>query len=158
MRKEHELEPIYNKDSKILILGSFPSVVSRKNLMYYSHPQNRFWKIISILFNEKINDKKEFILNHNIALWDVIESCEISGSSDSSIKNVKPNNIDLILKEANIKCIFTIGRKAYQLYNKYIYPQNNIKPILLSSTSPANAQKSLNDLVQEYKIILNFIK
>ena len=83
MRVLHTLEPIYDENSRVLILGSFPSIKSREKMMYYSHPQNRFWKVMSILFNEKIVDKIDFLLRHNIALWDVIESCEIEGSSDS---------------------------------------------------------------------------
>ena len=92
MRQLHTLDPIFDENSKVLLLGSFPSIKSRENMMYYSHPQNRFWKVMSILFDEEIINKKDFILNHNLALWDVIESCDIDGSSDSSIKNIKVND------------------------------------------------------------------
>lgn len=158
MRVEHTLEPIYNKDSKILLLGSMPSVKSRENMMYYSHPQNRFWKVLSIIFNEEINDKKDFALKHNIALWDTIESCDIEGSSDSSIKNVIPNDINYLVRNSNVKHIFTIGRKADELYRKYSMDKTQIEPILLSSTSPANVGKKLEDLVEEFKIILKFLE
>ena len=112
MRCTHILDPIYNEDSKVLILGSFPSVVSRDKMMYYSHPQNRFWKVMSIIFNEEIVDKKQFVLDKGIALWDVISSCEIKGSSDSSIKSVVPNDIKLILNSSKVNKIFVIGKKA----------------------------------------------
>ena len=157
MRVEHTLKPIYDKNSKLLLLGSMPSIKSRENMMYYSHPQNRFWKILSIIFNEEIVDKKEFILRHNLALWDTIESCDINGSSDSSIKNVVPNDINMLVKNSNVKYIFTIGRKSDMLYRKYILNKVGIEPILLSSTSPANASKKLEDLVDEFRIILKFL-
>ena len=120
MRVLHTLEPIYDENSRVLILGSFPSIKSREKMMYYSHPQNRFWKVMSILFNEEIVDKIDFLLRHNIALWDVIESCEIEGSSDSSIKNIKVNDIKMIVDKTKVVNIFVLGRKAMMLYNKYI--------------------------------------
>lgn len=158
MRQLHTLEPIYDKNSKVLILGSFPSIKSREKMMYYSHPQNRFWKVMSILFDEEIVNKKEFVLKHNIALWDVIESCDIDGSSDSSIKNIKVNNIKMVVDNSKVINIFVLGRKAYDLYNKYIYPNIKVEATMLSSTSPANASKSLDDLVNEYKVILEYLK
>ncbi len=157
MREVHKLKPIYDKNSKALILGSFPSVVSREKNMYYSHPKNRFWMVLENLFNESIINKEEFLLKHNIALWDVCASCEIEASKDESIKNVKVNDIGKILKEANIKKIFVLGNKAYSLYQKYIYPKLKIDVIKLSSTSPANARKSLEDLTDEYEIILKYL-
>lgn len=158
MRVNHTFGPIYDKNSKILLLGSMPSVKSRENMMYYAHPQNRFWKVLSIVFNEDIVDKKEFVLRHNIALWDTIESCDIEGSSDSSIRNVVPNDINMLINNSNVRYIFTIGRKADQLYRKYILSKTKIEPILLSSTSPANANKSLDNLVEEFKVILKFLE
>lgn len=154
----HSIEPVWNASSKILILGTFPSVKSREMDFFYGHPQNRFWKVLASIFNEKepktISDKKEFLLKNQIALWDVIQSCEIKGSSDSSIKNVIPNDIDYILKKSNITKIYTNGKTAYQLYLKYIYSKINMMPILLPSTSPANASFSLNRLIEEWKNIL----
>lgn len=156
-RINHELDPVFNKDSKILILGSLPSIASRKIGFYYAHPKNRFWKILENIFQEEIKDKKEFCLKHHIALWDTIASCEISSSKDSSIKNVIPNDLNFILKHANIKQIFTTGKKAHEIYQKYLYRIYQKEDICLSSTSPANAVKSLEDLVNEYTIILDFL-
>ena len=135
----HPIEPIYDKNSKILILGSFPSVKSREEGFFYGHPQNRFWKVIAEIFgnnlpNEKfklstIEEKKQFLLENNIAVWDVIKSCDIEGSSDSSIKNVVPNDLSIILEVADIEKIIVNGKKAEQLYKKYIYTQINVEAI-----------------------------
>ena len=152
----HTIEPYYNKDSKILILGSFPSVKSRELGFYYAHPQNRFWKVLSNVYNEEITDlesKKEFLKRNKIALFDVCASCEIVGSSDSSIKNVQANDIDLILKNTNIKKIFVNGKTAYNLYNELIKNKINKEAIYLPSTSAANATFSLNELTKAYSII-----
>lgn len=154
---KHELDPIYNENSKILILGSMPSVKSREVGFYYGHPKNRFWRVLEKVFSEPITDKKEFLLKHSIALWDVLVSCSIKGSSDASIKNAKPNNIKKLIKESNIKVIFTTGKTAHKYYLKFF--QNTIKlPIIcLSSTSPANAKVSMEQLVEEYKIIKEYL-
>lgn len=157
----HELSPIYNNNSKILILGSIPSPKSRNEKFYYAHPQNRFWKILSEIFDVEIkndiNLKKEFLLNNNIALWDVIKSCNIVGASDSTIKNIKINNLNMIIDNSNIKAVFTTGKKAYDLYMKYCYPKTQIKAIYLPSTSAANAKFNLGDLVNKYRIILKYL-
>lgn len=152
-RVEHTLKPIYNEASRTLILGSMPSVASRKLEKYYGHPQNRFWKIMSILYDEDISDWKEFILRNHLALWDVIASCEISSSSDASIKKVIPNDLSEILRTTHIAHIFLLGKSAYNLYNKYIYPETQIEGIYLPSPSPANAAKSIEELVESYRII-----
>ena len=157
MRQKHNIDPIYDANSKILILGSFPSITSRKACMYYAHPRNRFWSVMSILFNENITDKKEFLLKHNIALWDVVKECEIKASSDASIKNVKVNNIKSLLKKTNIKYIFVLGSKAYSLYNKFLLNELKIKAIKLPSTSLLNAKMKTEDLVDEFKIILDYL-
>lgn len=153
----HNINPIYNKDSNILILGSFPSVKSRQEKFFYAHPQNRFWKVVSTIFNEPIPqtiaEKKQMLLRNNIAVWDVIKSCDIVGSSDSSIENVAVNDIESLLKSTNIKIIFANGDKAYKLFKKYF--DNNIGIIKLPSTSPANAQYNLERLCEEWKIIRN---
>ena len=119
----HNINPIYNKDSNILILGSFPSVKSRQEKFFYAHPQNRFWKVVSTIFNEPlpqtIDAKKQMLLRNNIAIWDVIKSCDIVGSSDSSIENVAVNDIESLLKSTNIKRIFANGDKSYKLFKKY---------------------------------------
>lgn len=156
----HELEPFYNEDSEILILGSIPSVKSRKLKFYYAHPQNRFWKILAKIYNEQLpnttNEKKKFLIKYKIALWDVIKSCEIIGSSDSTIKNVIPNDINKIINNSKIKKIYTTGNKAYELYNKYCYKNTNIKAIKLPSTSPANCRKDIEKILyNEYKKIKN---
>jgi len=153
----HPFSAVYNKNSKILILGSIASVKSRELGFPYANPFNRFWKIMSALFNEKITDYKLFLNEHNIALWDIIKTCEIEKSSDSSIKKVEVNEIENLIINSNIKTIFTNGKKSYELYNKYIYSKTKIPAISLSSTSPANAIKTLNDLINEYKIILKYL-
>ena len=153
----HPLKPFYSSNSEILILGTMPSKVSRENNFYYMHPQNRFWHILGLVFEENIEDnikaKGEFLTRHKIALWDTIKSCTITGSSDASIKNIEPNDINLLLKQTNIKEIYTTGKKAYEIYNKYIYPKTKIKAICLYSPSPANCAIPLNEMVENYKVI-----
>jgi len=153
----HPFPPLYNKDSKILILGSFPSVKSREQMFFYGHPQNRFWKVVSAVFEcdepETVEDKKQFLLKNGIALWDVIDSCEITGSSDSSIKNVKVNDISEILKIADIRQIFVNGKTAEKYFKKYTKAQINREAICLPSTSPANAAWSVERLVEQWKAI-----
>ena len=128
---KHEIPPVYDKNSKILILGSFPSVKSRENQFFYHHPQNRFWKVLSGVVGcdipVTIDDKKEFLLNNNIAVWDVIASCEIEGSSDSSIKNVVVNDLNKIIDTCDIKQIFCNGGKSFELYKKYCEKNTNLK-------------------------------
>lgn len=157
-REEHTLEPIFDKNSKTLILGSFPSVESREVGMYFANKTNRFWYIISSVYKEKITDRRKFILKHHLALWDVIESCNISYSNDSSIKNVKVNDIGKIISKSKIKHIFLLGKKAYELYYKYLYKEIGIKGIYLPSTSGANTKMSYFDLIEEYKIIKKVTK
>jgi hypoxanthine-DNA glycosylase len=155
MKIKHPFEAVYNKDSKILILGSFPSVKSREQKFFYGHPQNRFWKVISAIFKEdvpqNIENKKAILLNNKIALWDVIANCEIDGSADSSITNAVPNDLSPIFKSAKIEKVFCNGTKSFELYQKYIFPKNNIKAEKLPSTSPANAAWTLEKLIKEWK-------
>lgn len=163
MKVVHPFEAVYNNDSKILILGSFPSVKSREINFYYGHPQNRFWKILENIYNEKIDNnierKKEFLLRNNIALWDTIKSCEITGSSDSSIKNAIPNDIENLIHTTNIKAIFCNGNTSYKLFMKYFKDKINIPIICLPSSSPANAKFSLIDLTKIWKgNIINYVK
>lgn len=154
----HEFEAFYSKESEILILGSIPSSKSREEGFYYAHSQNRFWKVLAKVFNEEepktIDEKKRFLINNKIALWDVLASCEIKGSSDSSIKNPVFNDINKIINNSNIEKIFTTGKTAYNLYNKYLFSSTKKEAIYLPSTSPANCKMSLEDLVEEYKIII----
>ena len=158
MKVYHTVEPIYDNNSKVLILGSMPSIKSREIGFYYSHPQNRFWKTLSSVYKEyignTIEERKNFLLRHHIALFDVLKSCDISSSSDSSIKNPVPNDLSLILLNSNIKAIFTTGKKAHQLYKKYCYPITLIEDICLPSTSPANCPKGIEDkLIESYSNI-----
>ena len=153
MKVTHELEPFYNDDSKNLILGSIPSIKSRELGFYYMHPSNRFWQVLEKVFNEKIVDKKAFLMKHQIALWDVIKECDIKSSSDSTIKNVIVNDINELLNKTKINKIFTTGSKADILYQKYLYPQTKIKNIALPSTSSANAKMKLEDLVEKYQVL-----
>lgn len=150
----HPFNPIYDSQSRILILGTFPSVKSRENDFYYGHPQNRFWKVLSAVFNSKlprtIVEKKNFLLQNRIALWDVISSCNITGSSDSSITNAIPNDLTIILLNTSIKKIYCNGTKAFELYQKYIFPKTKIPAIKLPSTSPANASWTIDKLIEEW--------
>ena len=153
----HPIPPLYDKDSKILILGSFPSVKSREEAFFYGHKQNRFWKVLAALFQEPIpgtiDEKKHLLLEHHIAIWDVIQSCDIKGSSDSSIKNVEPTELRKILDAANIKQIYANGSKAGQLYKKYQLPLTGMEAVILPSTSPANAAWSLERLCEVWRKI-----
>ncbi len=155
----HPLEPIFNEQSEILILGSFPSVKSREQNFFYGHPQNRFWKVIAAVFEDAlpttIDEKKAFLLKHHIALWDVIHACDIEGSSDSSIKNVTPNDLKIIFETAKIQQIYVNGKKAEQLYKNHIQPVIEREAICLPSTSPANAAWSLDKLISYWKNALN---
>lgn len=150
----HTFEPIYNEKSKILILGTFPSVKSRALGFYYQHPQNRFWKVIGALAGwptpSTIEEEKTLLLENHIALWDVIYSCDISGSSDSSIKNVVPNDIRALLYQTDIETIYANGGKAFALYNRYCYEMTDKVITKLPSTSPANASYSLEKLVAHW--------
>ena len=158
----HPIAPVFDKDSKVLILGSFPSVKSREEGFFYGHPQNRFWKITSRLFGEElpltIDEKKAFLIRNHIALWDVIGSCEIEGSSDSSIRNVTVNDLSLILDVADIRAIFLNGKKAEQYYMKYLFPILKRDAVCLPSTSPANAAWSLDKLTDAWKVIKDTAK
>ena len=153
----HPFPPLYNKDSKILILGSFPSVKSREQKFFYGHPQNRFWKVVSSVFEcvepKTVEEKRQFLLKNNIALWDVIASCEITGSSDSSIRNVKVNDLSVILENADISRIYVNGRTAEKYFKKYTKTLINRDAICLPSTSPANAAWSAERLVEAWKVI-----
>ena len=155
----HEFAPVYDQHSKILILGSFPSVKSREQQFYYGHPQNRFWKLVAGLLQipvpESIEEKKQMLLTHHIALWDVIASCEITGSSDASIRNVVPNDISKILQEAPIGKVIANGTKAYELYQKYIYPSTGQSCQKMPSTSPANAAWNMGRLMESWQAVIS---
>ncbi len=163
MKVKHTLKPIYDNNSQVLILGSMPSVKSREIGFYYGHPKNRFWKTLEKVFQEEIGstteEKISFLTKHHIALYDVIKECEIKSSSDSSIKDIIPNDIRPIINNSKIKTIFTTGTKAHQLYKKYIYPKTKIEDIPLPSTSPANCKKGIEiTLIEKYKKIKDNIQ
>ena len=153
-RIEHPIAPVYDENSKILILGSFPSVKSREQGFFYGHPQNRFWKVVAAVHDcavpVTVEEKRAFLLEHGIAVWDVIQSCEIVGSSDSSIKDAVANDLRVILDAADIRQIFVNGKKAEELYKKYIAPKIGRDAVCLPSTSPANAAWSVERLVAEW--------
>ena len=152
---EHPIKPVYDKNSRILILGSFPSVKSREANFFYGHPQNRFWKVLAKVFEDEVpvtvEEKRAFLLAHGVAVWDVIKSCDIVGSSDSSIKNVVANDLREILDAADIRKIFVNGKTAEQYYKKYIEKDIGRGAICLPSTSPANAAWNVEKLVAEWK-------
>lgn len=153
---EHTFAPVYDANSEVLILGTLPSVKSRENHFYYGHKQNRFWKVMADLCGEPvpetIAEKKKMLLAHHIAVWDVIQSCDIKGSSDSSIKNVEPTDIRRILSESKITRIFANGNKAGELYRKYQLPLTRREAVVLPSTSPANAAWSMERLCETWEM------
>ena len=155
MKQIHPIPPLYNDKSEVLILGSFPSVKSREANFFYGHPQNRFWKVIAGIFDEEIpqtiEEKKRLILTHHLAMWDVIAECDIIGSSDSSIKDVVPNDLSVILDKAPIRRIIVNGKTAEKMYNKYTLDKTGIKAVVMPSTSPANAAWNIDRLVAEWE-------
>lgn len=157
----HPIPPLYDAECKILILGSFPSIKSREAMFFYGHPQNRFWKLLARLFDEpvpqSIEEKRILALSRHIAMWDTIHSCTIVGSSDSSIRDVVPNDLSVILDQSEVRQIFCNGTASYNLYQKYIYPSTGIEAVKLPSTSPANAAYSLERLAAEWGRILQYL-
>ena len=152
---QHPIAPVYDDHSNILILGSFPSVKSREQRFFYGHPQNRFWKVLAAVTGDvlptTIEEKKAFLLRNHIAVWDVIHSCSIIGSSDSSIKDVVPNDIAGLLKKTKIRIIAGNGNKACELYQKYCQMQTGCGIMRLPSTSPANAAWNFDRLCDSYR-------
>jgi len=157
-RLEHPFGPLYSAKSRILILGSFPSIKSREQNFFYGHPQNRFWKVIAALYRQDvpstIPEKKQLILDNGLALWDSIASCEITGSSDASIRNAKASDVRIILDHCPIKMICCNGKTSWQMYEKLIRPQTGQEALCLPSTSPANAQWTLPKLIDAWSVIL----
>ena len=168
---EHGFEPVFDERSRVLVLGSFPSVLSRANAFYYGNPQNRFWRVMAsclgapvppnegdalagsepATLDASIAAKRSMLLNGGVALWDVIESCDIKGSSDSSIRNVEPTDIRHMLAESKITGIYANGNKAGELYRKYQLPLTGKEATVLPSTSPANAAWSLQKLCEVWR-------
>ena len=162
-RVQHPLEPVFDQDSKILMLGTMPSPKSRELGFYYMHPQNRFWKVIAEILRKPIpqtnQERKKFLLQTGIALWDVLNSCQIEGADDGSIREPVPNDLNRILSVCHIRAIFTTGQKAAQLYQKFCFPKTGIRAYSLPSTSPANCRYySYEKLVEAYRVILPFLK
>ncbi len=159
---QHTIHPIYDRESRVLILGSFPSVKSREQQFFYGHKQNRFWRVMAQVLGcavpEDIPQKREMLLSHHVAVWDVIASCEIKGSSDASIRDVAPNDLSPILSCADIRAIYANGGKAWQLYRKYIFPVTGREAYMLPSTSPANAGYSFERLVEAWQVIREALK
>ena len=153
----HPIPPVYDRDSTILILGSFPSVRSREEGFFYGHPKNRFWKVVSAVFDAEepctVEEKKAFLLRHHIAVWDVIGSCDVVGSSDASIKNVSANDLTEILKNAGIRAVFVNGKTAYRYYERFSEGKTGRQAVCLPSTSPANAAWTLERLIEAWRCI-----
>ncbi|MBR1772065.1 MAG: DNA-deoxyinosine glycosylase [Lachnospiraceae bacterium] len=159
MKLEHPIAPVYDAHSRILILGSFPSVKSREAMFFYGHPQNRFWKVMAAVFAddfpETVEERRAFLLRHQVAAWDVIKSCDIVGSSDASIRNVTANDLSVILDAAPIRQIFVNGKTAEKMYRKYTEPVTGRTAVVLPSTSPANAAWSLERLIEVWRERIN---
>ena len=177
----HEIEPVWNEESRVLILGTLPSPASRERGFFYMHPQNRFWKTVFSVFGEElkisgsmlknctektkieaINERRDFLIQHRLALWDVLQKCDIDGASDSSIKNAVPNNFTEIFEKTGIKKVFCTGKTAFRFWNQFCaacYEKKyNVHAECLPSTSPANAACSLEKLIEAYKILLDYTK
>ncbi len=157
MKLDHPFGPLYDENSRVLILGSFPSVKSREQNFFYGHPQNRFWKVVAAVFGQPVpqtvEEKKLLILDNGLALWDSIASCEITGSSDASIRNARANDIGIILNSCSIERIYCNGRKSHELYQRYIEPETGREAVCLPSTSPANARWTPEKLTGAWSVI-----
>lgn len=156
----HPFPPLYNADSRILILGSFPSEKSREAMFFYGHPQNRFWPLMAWLFNESapctIEEKRSLALRRGFALWDSIHSCTITGSADSSVRDVEPNDLSVILDNSRVEAIFCNGALSHRMYMKHIFPTTGIEAVRLPSTSPANAAFNMDRLADKWGAILGY--
>ena len=156
----HPIPPLFDAQCRVLILGSFPSVKSREAMFFYGHPQNRFWSLLARLFGEPIptsvGDKKRLALTHHIALWDSIRACTVTGSSDSSIRDVEPNDLSVILDNSRVEAIFCNGALSHRMYKKYIEPVTGIRAIGLPSTSPANAAYSMDRLAAAWQTVADY--
>ena len=158
----HEFDAFFDEDSRVLILGTIPSPKSREQGFYYGHPQNRFWKVLADVLGEEfpqtVEERKRFSKRNHIALWDVLESCEIKGASDVSIRNARPNDMNRILQAADIRAIFATGAKAAQLYKKLCFPECGVEAVRLPSTSPANCGCSYEKLREAYSQICDYVR
>lgn len=157
----HTIPPVYDRNSRVLILGTLPSPKSRENRFFYGNAQNRFWRVLAAVRDcavpQTIAEKTDFLLKNRIALWDTIAQCDIIGAADSSIKNAVPTDLSIILKNADIKMIFTTGKTAYRYYCRYQLESTGIEAVYLPSPSPANARMGAEQLIEEYKIINRYL-
>lgn len=157
-RLTHPIPPLFDGQSRVLILGSFPSVKSREARFFYGHPQNRFWKLLALLYEaqepQTVEEKTQLVLRHHLALWDTIQACTVNGSSDSSIRDVTPNDLRVILDHSPIERIYCNGAASHRLYRQYILPHTGIPAVKLPSTSPANAAWTLERLREAWSVIL----
>ncbi len=157
-KQVHPFPPVCGEGSRVLILGSFPSKASRSVGFYYGHKRNRFWKVLEGIFEcavpPDIEGKRRFLLEHGIALWDSIASCTIVGSADQSIKDAVPNRIQELISEYPIERIYCNGKASFACYERYVFPLTGIHAEALPSTSPANAQKSLDELIEAWRVII----
>jgi len=160
-RVTHELPPVYDEKSAVLVLGTMPSPASRARGFYYSHPQNRFWPVMAALFGEAEprlpEEKAAFVLRHRIALWDTLSACEIEGAGDSTIRNPEPNDLSLIFDTAQIRAVFTTGSAAHRFYQKFHAGKYPAPEFCLPSTSPANARTPLSDLIEIYRKMTDYL-
>lgn len=158
----HPLEPVWDTGSRVLLLGTMPSPKSREQGFYYGHPQNRFWKVLGLLFGQPVPPdpagRREFLLCHHIALWDVLAQCDIAGAGDSTIRSPKANDLRPLLEGAPIQGIFATGKTAGALYHKLCEPLTGRPIVTLPSTSPANARCSLEELARQYRAILPYLQ
>ena len=158
----HEISPVFDARSRVLVLGTMPSPKSRETGFFYGHPQNRFWRVMSAILKkplpQTVEEKRALMLENHIALWDVLHACTIEGAGDASIRDAVPNDIAPILRAADIRAIFTTGAKAYALYNRYIRPVVGREAIRLPSTSPANCAQSPEELCRQYAVILTYLE
>lgn len=158
----HDFQPIYNEESRVLMLGTMPSPKSRETGFYYGHPRNRFWKVVSDVCGEVLPETKEekieFALRNKIAIWDVLAGCEIKGAEDASIRNPVANDLNVIIKNADIRAVFATGQKAAQLYRKYCQKETGMEIICLPSTSPANCSVSYEKIFEAYEVILKYVR
>ena len=158
MPQVHPIPPLFDAESRVLILGSFPSIKSREAMFFYGHPQNRFWRVVSTVLGcdcpRTIEEKQQMLHAHHIALWDTVAKCDIAGASDTSIRNAEPNDIGRLLRESKIERIFATGGKSGELYRKLIEPKTHVPITVLPSTSPANAAWTFERLVEAYRVIL----
>ena len=158
----HSIEPVFDAESRVLILGTMPSPKSREVQFYYGHPQNRFWRVLAAVLGEEVPqsvpEKKAMLLRHRIALWDVLAECEITGASDSSIRNPVANDLSVILDHAPVQAVFTTGATAWKLYTRLQKPHTGIEAVRLPSTSPANCAVKVEALTEAYKAILPWLE